>query len=1216
MVEKHFNIKQVKWSVLGLITIVFSFFLYSSLVKNDYRAEDLKGFQQVYNKKEEKLKEATSSVLKSFLNANQNEKFYAINQETSSLSQKGYSFFVYVNNELKAWTGNQLSTPLKLNEPKKQDKVVLLKNGWYREFSLKKDSIYILGTFLIKNEFPYENKDLVNDFHEEFSFPYFAQIEKSTQPEFTIQGSNKASSFSLIPTEKKPPGHLIEILTILLLLLGVFLLIYPFISSVSKWARFVTVLLLFLLRYYQLSADLFLFEDMTIFQPDIFASSEWYPSLGDLIINTFVIVLVIIGLVSLIRIKGNEQNSLKWIYLFFISAILVFWGIYTNVTINNLIENSNINFRLDEFFQLTALSFTGLLLVGIHFFLFVYLTNKWIQAVQKLLLPLNRTLLVVFLLLALSLLSVQNALQFYEVLWPFLMMITVGWMHARYSGNTNFTGILLLLLVVSGYTSFLISHLNTEKEKKNRIAYAERLITDEDPLTEIEYDRIGKKIEQSPFLRKLYFDSLFLSKSEIDSKVENLFFSKFWEKYELNFNYFDRDSLPADIRINKSKTEFERLDKLKRNKGVPSKINSNIYFIPDFSQQINYMISQSVKFQDSLIGYFYVTLRSKKIPEQIGFPKLMLDKNTKTIEELSNYSVSRYTSGDLVTRYGDYNYPLNDSIWKLVTGSPSVFYTYEGYSHLIYKINKQSLAVISKPKNSLYQGVTSFSYIFTYFGLLLLMYYAVLYIPQGINISSFSLNSKIQFFSISLVILTLITFVYGSSIFLRDQYYDKSVRQFKEKVNSVEMEVRSKLDKEEEFTPYLKNYTEEILQKFASVFNTDINLYDPKGKLFASSRPKMFSVGLLAPVMNPQAYQSVIWERKSEFIHSESIGRLQYLSAYAPLLNEEDQLLGYINLQYFSRQNELEEELASLIVAIVNIFVLLFAVSVISTIFVSNWMTKPIKLISKSLKRIELGRKNETIEYSGNDEIADLVKEYNQKVKELEKNAEQLAKSERESAWREMAKQVAHEIKNPLTPMKLSIQHLQRSFDPNDPEANEKIDKITQSLVEQIDGLTHIANAFSNFAKLPQPENEDVDLILLLENCKELHQNKAEVSIQLLSELRKAVIHVDKNLMTRVFNNLIINAIQAVPKDQKGEVIIKVQEEHPYYTVSIEDNGSGVSDEVKDKIFSPNFTTKSTGTGLGLAMVKNIVESYKGQVRFESKANEGSAFYVSLLKDG
>ncbi|MCA1750314.1 MAG: HAMP domain-containing histidine kinase [Flavobacteriales bacterium] len=365
--------------------------------------------------------------------------------------------------------------------------------------------------------------------------------------------------------------------------------------------------------------------------------------------------------------------------------------------------------------------------------------------------------------------------------------------------------------------------------------------------------------------------------------------------------------------------------------------------------------------------------------------------------------------------------------------------------------------------------------------------------------------------------------------------------------------------------------------------------------------------------MHPEAYADLAFAGRTEYLHEERIGKLAYISAYTPLYNKQGNLLGYINLPYFARQAELEKEISSFLETVVNIFVLLFIISILIGLFISQWITAPLRVLRESLSAIELGKTNRILGYAGNDEIGLLVAEYNAKVSELEHNAERLAKSERESAWREMAKQVAHEIKNPLTPMKLTVQHLQRTLNQGDTVSAEQIERLTNNLVEQIDALTSIANAFSNFAKMPGTKAGPVFLKEVLQNTVTLFSHFDHIKITLDTEVvGQAKVTSDKDQLVRVFNNLIKNAVQSIPETKKGAVRVKLEKEGEGYKITVSDTGSGIDPELKDKIFVPNFTTKSRGMGLGLAMSKNIVEHSSGRIWYKSTPGEGSQFYVWL----
>jgi nitrogen fixation/metabolism regulation signal transduction histidine kinase len=330
-----------------------------------------------------------------------------------------------------------------------------------------------------------------------------------------------------------------------------------------------------------------------------------------------------------------------------------------------------------------------------------------------------------------------------------------------------------------------------------------------------------------------------------------------------------------------------------------------------------------------------------------------------------------------------------------------------------------------------------------------------------------------------------------------------------------------------------------------------------------------------------------------------------------PFFNSDGKLLAFVNLQHFGQQQELESQIQQFLVAIINVFMLLLAISVILAIVMSNWVTKPLRFLQTNLSLIQFGKKNQIINYDKNDEIGILIREYNTKLVELEQTADQLAKSERESAWRDMAKQVAHEIKNPLTPMKLSIQQMMRVFEKENPAAKEKVDRLANSLIEQIDGLTRIANEFSNFAKMPSPVLENVELIQTIKNVISIFEQEG-VSILFDANVPVLEMNADKDQIIRAINNLLQNSIQAFDSNENGVIKIKLEVQETICKITISDNGKGIPEDRQNKVFVPYFTTKSTGTGIGLSITKQIIENHNGKIYFESKENSGTSFYIEL----
>ncbi len=464
-----------------------------------------------------------------------------------------------------------------------------------------------------------------------------------------------------------------------------------------------------------------------------------------------------------------------------------------------------------------------------------------------------------------------------------------------------------------------------------------------------------------------------------------------------------------------------------------------------------------------------------------------------------------------------------------------------------------------------------------------------------------------------IVLISLALFGGGTIYYIKQQFETQNQESISEKIHSVLIDVESKLAAEDNLNKSLTDYVSFILKKSSTVFFTDISLYDAKGNLYASSRSQVFDEGLTSKKMNPEAFLQIAVLGKTEFVHEERIGKLNYVSAYIPFKNKDGKLLAYLNLPYFAKQSKLEKEISEFLVALINIYVLLFALSIITAILISNYITKPLKLIQDKLSKIKLGKTNEPIEWREKDEIGNLVSEYNRMIAELANSADLLARSERESAWREMAKQVAHEIKNPLTPMKLSVQHLQRTWNDHAPDMNEKMERLTKIIIEQIDTLSTIATEFSNFAKMPKSNHEKINVKELLLNCIGLYNGMQHIHFNFsCAENELYYVNADKEQLLRVFNNLIKNAMQAIPEQQQGIINVAINIENQQIIISIADNGTGVDAALTDKIFSPNFTTKTGGMGLGLAIVKSILEDINGKIGFTTKKGEGSVFYISL----
>jgi signal transduction histidine kinase len=475
-----------------------------------------------------------------------------------------------------------------------------------------------------------------------------------------------------------------------------------------------------------------------------------------------------------------------------------------------------------------------------------------------------------------------------------------------------------------------------------------------------------------------------------------------------------------------------------------------------------------------------------------------------------------------------------------------------------------------------------------------------------------SLTRRIQSTVILLLLLSIAAVGITSSKLVSSQFDKDNEKQLLEKSNTILSELSGLLQKSDTITDISKELIDLTIKKYAYVFNSEISIFDNSGSLYITSQPRLYELGLAAPLLNSEALHHLKNDLASSFCSRDKAGNLNYLSLYAPIYSANKKLLGYLNLPYFGKQSELINELSGIISTLINVYVILFIISILSGLILSGYITLPLRILKQQMAKVTLGTKNEAIAWQSDDEVGKLVMEYNAMIEKLEKSAGLLAKSERELAWREMAKQVAHEIKNPLTPMKLNLQYLQHVIKNNPDDFEERFTKASNNIIEQIDTLANIATEFSNFAKLPSGELEKVDLAEIIHSTVDLFEKENNITIKVNLHTPNLFVLADKEQMLRVFNNLLKNAIQATTDVSDPHIQINSKAYEDLYLIAISDNGCGIPESLKQKIFTPNFTTKSTGSGLGLAMIKNIFDTIQAKIWFESEENKGSIFYLEF----
>jgi signal transduction histidine kinase/type II secretory pathway pseudopilin PulG len=1208
---------KTKWLVLALISILLSWAAYSIFYNTDIESEQER-FQNDFSQLEKRQNQFKKSIRK-VVKSNTIAHLWTL----QDLQKSDFSIHILRNDSLVYWNSNEINIDSDFSKVSNHF-VGKFSNGYYLVDQFQVHDLQVFITSKIKNEFFYENNALKNNLSSAFNTTNEVSIqwEKNGNNNPALSDNGKTLFYFTVHQEKSI-GTTKQLLIFCLYAFG-FLSLFIALTKIiigyahrHKWLILAYPVFLIFLRYLSIHFGwIKLFSEFELYDPILYANNSLIPNLGSLVLTLIIISILVWWVLYFLHVLRENTRKGAFVLAFSYLSLLVF-SAFISYIFESLIINSSISMKIDEVFSLNLYSVIALIVISALFLAYYLLVRQISIKLVRSSIPLNRLAILWFIsgvvFVFIEIIYIQKNI--FNALWPVLLNALFFYLATK---NTRINALkyhIAIVIVIGFYGAVILFENNESNEHQKRELFANQLITDQDPNMELEYATTVDKLIQDPNFYHLVDEKDLFTAPNLSNQIENCCFGEFWERYELSFFFFQQDGTPLmDYISNQSKTK-EEIDHLIDIHSAASSIAEELYFVKDYYDQLSYIGRREIIRSDSSKLDFYILFKSKKIPEQIGFPRLLMNEKSYALQDLEDYSIARYSNDKLVMRFGSYNFPTSMTYFQKQFSKKAGFITIEGMSHLIYQQDDGQAVVISKPEKRFIEQLSTFSYLVLFFGIFALITLLIFNWKTIFPLKTLQLSLKVQVVLIGMVVGSFIIFAYVAIQNVTRQYGVYTNDNLKEKIYSVEIEIDQKIGDKEKLVPSIHgDYLNYILKKFANVFVTDINFYALDGELFATSQPKLYDKGVSTMQMNNRAFYAMNFNQRSEFIHLEEIGELSFLSAYLPYTNHEGKLLGYINLQHFSKQNAFENQMNDFIVAVINIAVLLLVITVMVAIFVSGWITAPLRLIQQSFRKMELGKENKPIDYKGDDEIGALVKDYNNKLIELELKAMQLAKSERETAWREMAKQVAHEIKNPLTPMKLSVQHFQRSFDVNDPNAKEKMQRIANSLIEQIDALTKIANEFSNFAKMPKANEESLNLIPILYNIVDLYSSNKVLIDLVVDKDKDWTIFADKNLIIRVFNNLVKNAIQATPEKSLTNITISCVTEEEHFLISVHDEGLGIPEDIQKKMFSPNFTTKTTGSGLGLAMVKQIINNHNGEIWFESEKGSGTTFYIRLPK--
>ncbi len=1181
------------------------------------KQSDSRGVQQTMKTIERNLDNVNGQV---------EEKIPTILQPESNYSSvspsKAYSLFIYDDLDLVYWTDKSFVPPAsQVNEPF-ETKLLQVGQG---DFFIRKWQItpekFLIAVITLRRDYPIENKYLFPAMNEMI----FPDGEYSILPPSASIGNEVKYKgevvFKLSTTNTQAPSE--HPIGIVFIFFGVMLgavFFYQFLEE--KWHQFpdliFSVLLVFIYALRKVMLSLNFpggYVNSDLFDPQWFASSDLNQSLGDLVLNQFAVFILCLYLFRnyyrFIVIQKLLNNATTRALLSIISAACILFGmLYPFVVVQTLYNNSSIVIDIAQSLQFDSLRIVSFVVITLAWgssFLFVHVFSR---------LMIRHTRSWTDLLLASlgSIIFVMVNLYTGQYFWSSLILgaffIMVLWSIRLYSSLQKLSYKTFVYLFFTAFCfalngAYSIYYFNGIERVENEFRFAENFLIDRDYLGEFLLQDVSLQVASDIFIQTR-LASPFLGKEAVRQKVRQVFIPSYFNKYDDDIYLFNTVGDPLENRISESFSEIVA----QYDKDAFRTDYQGVYFINSPTSDVTqkYLVVIPIRRMEVLVGYVVLELSLKKIIPDSVYPELLVDNRFTQFYRTEDLSYAVYRNKEILFSSGDFNFERFFNYDWL--GDPAMYssgISREGYVHIAFEDQSNRVAVVSMPTARISYALANFSFLLVLGLAVILLLVLILGIVNYWRGSKLVFSARIQLFLnlsfflplivVSITTLSLTTL--SSKEQLDKEYIDKS-RVFGDQMTVI-------LD------DYLiDNYSldfESELTDLAKLSSLDANIYLPHGKLLSSSQPLIYENGLLSEYINPTALQR-IEEGETLFIIPEQVGSLNYYVSYTVLQSPRTgETIGILGIPFFRAGSSLENVQITVLANILNVFAGIFILLLVLSYFVSQWLTYPLKIITQSLSKTSLTQTNQPLSWKADDEIGLMVKEYNQMLFKLGESKAELEQTQREKTWREMAQQVAHEIKNPLTPMKLTLQQLERAIQ-GDTNTPEKTDRAIASLLQQVDSLNDIASSFSSFAKMPEPIIREIELISLLKRVVNLHSHSGTINFR--PALKELVVLGDDQLLSRIFSNLIINGFQAARPGVTPTVSIAITPQEGAVLLAFADNGKGIKPEFLESVFTPHFSTKKSGSGLGLAISKQGIEQMKGKIWFESNVNVGTTFFITL----
>jgi two-component system, NtrC family, nitrogen regulation sensor histidine kinase NtrY len=946
----------------------------------------------------------------------------------------------------------------------------------------------------------------------------------------------------------------------------------------------------------------YLLYNKSLFNSNSFALSSITPSFGDYLLNTTTILIACIILIkpsiNYLESKINNKLIVQFAAILISALSLIYYyglivGIFTGsqsfIDLRLNLSDRGFSFKITAIFIFILGSFNYFICSHFTKYIFEkYPINFKNWPIITSFIIVASILIAIFLKIPILILLVHLA--FLTIIIYYKLTISIK--NFEYKATIYFA-------LTAAVCSLIATQANLHFEKKNEFVakqeFAKAILEENDSMGEFLIQIGNQSISNSEKIRKMLNQNP-MQFDTIDKEIGNNHFKNWFDNYNINIQYFN--ALGLNLKNNLAPNFTQTWGNYK-NIGQKTLIE-NLILLKNENNLKKYANLIELKNENNLNKYIIILF------DEIGKGKSIY--KSKPSLSLNNFNFS------LINSKKSFQNTIQNAIPNEILNDTLLFskvITFNNINFVGYKSLNNNQVIVFSPNISLNEYYRNFSFLFLILicvSILLLVFGSILNIN---NRASHSFATKIQIYlGIALIFPLLFT------IYLTINTIDKSnTKKENEKNKAILKNISTNLCKKSNETAIdfaHKYYWESEILKQYDAFNLDINLYDKKGRIITTSNANALKKGVIQNNLTDFSLEKFNenLDKMSPILKS-YLGQ-EYQLNLELLTDQKGKTTGYLTIPTVIISSLKNQETNELIGSILTIFTTLFILILVATVLISRHLTKPLSLITSYLQNTNLSKTNEPIVWQSNDELGQLVQEYNKMLLKIEDGKKLITRNEKQNAWQDIAKQVAHEIKNPLTPMKLTLQHLQNSLKLKNEIKIDKLEKSILNLLFNIDSVTDIVDSFSTFARMPLPKSEKFDLLKTLSLTHELHNLDQNILLTIPENIKKAIVWGDEKIISQIITNLIINALQS--KKEHEAVIIKIGiEKNKYnYLISIADNGVGINEHLKQRVFLPNFSTKSDGYGIGLSLAKWGIENMNGNIWFESEVNIGSTFYIEL----